>query len=47
MTEMRKECIDNIAIDSEWLKLIQEAKKIGLSYDQIKSFLQQAGTSEK
>ncbi|HWK21547.1 anti-repressor SinI family protein [Bacillus sp. J37] len=46
MTEISKNYIDN-QIDREWLELIQEAKKIGLSYDQIQAFLQQGGTSEK
>ncbi|WP_226526460.1 anti-repressor SinI family protein [Metabacillus niabensis] len=46
MTEISKNYINN-QIDMEWLELILEAKKIGLSYDQIQSFLQQGGTSEK
>ncbi|WP_078432578.1 anti-repressor SinI family protein [Metabacillus halosaccharovorans] len=45
MTEISKHFIDN-QIDMEWLELIQEAKKIGLSFDQIQAFLQQGGTSE-
>jgi len=47
MTEMREQYTDKLNIDSEWLELIQEAKKIGLSFDQIQAFLQQGGTSEK
>jgi len=46
MTEVSKN-YNNNQIDIEWLELIQEAKKIGLSYDQIQAFLQQGGTSEK
>ena len=45
MTEMANQY--NKDIDIEWLELLQEAKKIGLSFDQIQSFLQQGGTSEK
>lgn len=46
MTEMRDQYTEN-QIDSEWVELIQEAKQIGLSFDQIQTFLQQGGTSEE
>jgi|GEM_PF-6463126 len=46
MTEVKEQYTKN-QIDSEWVELIQEAKQIGLSFDQIQAFLQQGGTSEE
>ncbi|HZH58325.1 MAG TPA: anti-repressor SinI family protein [Metabacillus sp.] len=46
MTEVKEQYAKN-QIDSEWVALIQEAKQIGLSFDQIQAFLQQGGTSEE
>ncbi len=43
----RKELQNTEQFDKEWLELIQEAKKLGLSFDEIKTFLQQASSSTK
>ncbi|WP_226667472.1 anti-repressor SinI family protein [Metabacillus litoralis] len=34
-------------LDQEWLELIQEAKQLGLSFDDISQFLQHGTSSTK
>lgn len=38
---------DSMSIDPEWLKLILEAKRNGLTVNEIRKFFQQTGTSNK
>lgn len=42
----KKDQLSNEQLDQEWLELIQEAKQIGLSFNDISQFLQGA-TSTK
>ncbi|MCT1904344.1 anti-repressor SinI family protein [Oceanobacillus sojae] len=34
-----KKKIENVVLDQEWITLIKEAKKLGLSLDEVRQFL--------
>ncbi|MGJ9457640.1 anti-repressor SinI family protein [Oceanobacillus sp. CF4.6] len=35
--------IENVAVDEEWVVLIKNAKKMGISMDEIRQFLKDTG----
>ncbi|TXC92379.1 DNA-binding anti-repressor SinI [Metabacillus litoralis] len=41
-----KDQLPNEQLDQEWLELIQEAKQIGLSFNDISQFLQGAASTK-